>query len=98
LVSAVKEVLDGMLKEISPEYLRNVKQIMKNGFEINTKENNYWLATIYNYDYTKRDLAFLQDYDKKIDAITEADIITFAKKYLNHKTNFISIIQLPEEQ
>jgi len=97
LVSAIKEVLDGMQKEISSEYLRNIKQIMKNEFATRTKENNYWLATINSYDYTKRDLAFLQDYDKKIDALTEADIITAAKKYLNHKTNFISIIQMPEQ-
>jgi len=97
LIDEVKKVFDEMQKEISAENLNKAKEIMKNEFQTRSKENNYWLGVIQQFDYTNRDLAFLKDYANRIDKITTADVVASAKKYLDYKTNFIRIVLLPEE-
>lgn len=97
LVATVKEVLGEVQVKISDENLAKAKEIMKKENEVQLKQNNYWLRTIMGYEQTNRDMAFLKDYDKKIDKIKTSDIVATAKKYLDYKKNFISIIQMPED-
>ena len=97
LITTVREVLDEVQEKVSAENMNKAKEIMKKEFETRSKENNYWLSVIQGYDNTGRDLAFLNDYEKKIDSVTEADVVAAAKKYLNHKANFIRIVQMPED-
>jgi zinc protease len=97
LIPEVKKVFDELQTKASAENMNKAKEIMKKEFETRSKENNYWLSVIQAYDYTNRNLAFLNGYDKKIDSITEADVIATAKKYLDYNKNFIRIVQMPED-
>jgi len=97
LIVEVKKVLDEMQTTVSEENLIKAKEIMKNSFQVQSKENNYWLSVIQQYESTNRDLAFLNGYEAKVDALTTADIVAAAKKYLDHNTNFIRFLMLPEE-
>jgi len=42
-------------------------------------------------------MTFLKDYHKNIDKITTKDMQAVASKYLNHKLNNITVIQMPED-
>jgi zinc protease len=97
LITAAKQVFDEVQTKVSTENLSKAKEIMKKEFETRSKENNYWSGIIQSYDYTNRDLVFLNGYDKKIDGITDADVVAAAKKYLDYKKNFIRIVQMPED-
>jgi zinc protease len=97
LITTAKAVLDEVQTTVSEDNLNKAKEIAKKANEVSVKENNFWLRTIVGFESTNRDIAFMNDYAKKIDAITTADVIAAAKKYLDYKKNFISVVQMPED-
>ncbi|MDR0927800.1 MAG: insulinase family protein [Ignavibacteria bacterium] len=97
LIEATKEVFAELQKNITAEDLTKAKEMMKKDDEVNSQDNSYWLGTITNFDQTGRDLAFLKDYKSKVDKLTTKDMVETAKKYLNYNTNFITVIQMPED-
>ena len=70
---------------------------MKKEFERNSKENDYWLSVIQQYERTGRDIAFLKNYEKAIDKVSAKDIMNAAKKYLTYDENFIRVVLMPED-
>jgi zinc protease len=100
LITAAKEVFEIAQSNISQEDLVKAKEIIKKENEVNQKENNYWLRNIVNFETTGRGnagMTYLKDYSKNIDKLTVKDLTAIAKKYLNYKQNFISIVQMPED-
>lgn len=98
LIDAVKSVFEEMRStEASKENIDKVKEILKKEFERNSKENDYWLSVIQQYERTGRDIAFLKNYEKAIDKVSAKDIMNAAKKYLTYDENFIRVVLMPED-
>ena len=101
LIAAAKEVIDNVKKGISEEDLKKAKELNKKENEVSKKENRYWLRNIIGYETTGRGndgLSFLTTgYDAKVDKVTAAELVTLANKYLNYKTNCLTVIQMPED-
>ena len=100
LVAASREVLGNVRKGISTEDLKKAQEIAKKSFETDAKENNYWLRNIIGYETTDRGnagMSFLNNYAANVDKVTVADLLKLAEKYLAFEKNWISVIQMPED-
>ena len=97
LIAGVKSVIEELKnKKTDDSYMTKVKEIQKREFEVNLKENNFWLNAIYEFDFNKNDMKKLLSFNDKVDKLTADDIQKAAKKYLTTK-NYAEFVLYPEE-
>lgn len=85
LVDAVKGVIAEMKGGLDSTYINKVKEILRRKYEVNIKENNWWLRQLYTcYYYNESPLAVLQA-EKFTGKITTDEIKKLSNKYLNEK-------------
>ena len=86
-------------REHAPEeaYLTKVKATQQESFELDIKENNYWVNGIKNALVHGRELSSILTYPELIDALEAEDISDTARRYLD-EGRYIRVILYPETQ
>jgi len=77
------------------EYLDKVKETKLRGYEVNLRENSYWLRQLefaYFYDLNPAQILDLPD---RVKSLSLEDIQQIAKKYLNTK-NYVDVVLYPK--
>jgi len=73
-----------------------VKEQILRGREVETRQNNYWLANIMSRDEAGEDLVGLtSQYDEMVKKLTAAMLQDAAKQYFN-TSNYARFVLLPE--
>jgi zinc protease len=80
----------------SAEKITKTKETQRRERETDLKENNFWLGTIQYYDEYGKDINTLDDYNKRIDALTADKVKEALNKYLNLK-NHVEVILEPHK-
>ena len=75
--------------------LNKVKETWKQQYEVNIKDNNYWMRQLLQTVETGSNPTDILSYEKRIAALTPKDIKDAATKYLDMK-NYIQIVLNPE--
>lgn len=96
--------VNGVIKELQeklPEdaYVTKVKEILKRQFEVNKKQNRYWLAQLYDSYYHGRQEQLTteyKNYESRIEKLSASALNETAKKYLNTE-NFVRMVLNPEK-
>lgn len=97
LITAAKGVIDELKSgTFKDDNIDKVKEIMKREYEVNLKENNFWLNSIYNSLYNGDDLNEILENNQLVDKITKDYVVSAAKKYLN-MDSFKEFILYPED-
>jgi zinc protease len=95
LTKAVFSVIDSVKTfGTANETLAKVKETQKRQYEVNIKNNYYWLNTIMDYLKNNDNTAEIQDYQKWVDDLKMNDIIETCSKYITN--NYVKITLLPE--
>lgn len=76
--------------------LQKVKEQIKKQFEVNLKENKWWLNRLENSHLYQYKLLNKEEYFKLIDSFTADDIKAFAQKYIN-LNNYVVLYLKPEK-
>jgi zinc protease len=101
LTKAVYEEIQKLQKDgPKKEDLDKVKETQRRDIEKNVKENRFWqngLRRIY-YEDAKPELMLEAKMRERVDKLTEKDIQSAAKKYMNYKKNRIIVASKPENQ
>lgn len=97
LVTAAKEVINEMKSGTFDNVnIDKVKEIMKREYELNMKENRFWMNSIYSYLYNGEDIHNILNTNTMIDKVTKDYVVAAANKYLNMDT-FKEFVLYPED-
>lgn len=98
LVNGIFEQIDSLKKfPVDESYIAKVKETQRREWEVNLKENNFWLNRIYLFSMYDYDLEDFYDYAERIDKINAEVIRESFSKYFN-KENYIKVVLKPEQK
>ena len=98
LVKTTFAELDSLKKfKVSDVYITKVKETQKREFEVNTKENKFWLNNIQAYYFYNMDLSLLMKYPERVEKFNSEAVQNAAKKYFDD-TNYVNIILYPQKK
>ncbi len=97
LTNSVFEVIKSIQNQgVTEEQFKKVIETQTRDMEVKIKENGYWMSALkysYQYGYDPLDIT---SYQKRIDAVTAADLQDIARKYIDFN-NYIYLRLLPEK-
>ncbi|HTY08846.1 MAG TPA: insulinase family protein [Candidatus Edwardsbacteria bacterium] len=95
LTAAVFGVIDSLrLNGIPGGDLAKVKEIDLKEWETNSKQNSYWLGTLYQYARYQEDFGKILGYPALVNALTAEDVRQAARKYIDPK-RYVKVTLLP---
>ncbi len=95
LTAEVREIINELkAKPPKSDYIDKVKEIQKREYEVNKKENNWWLSNLVYYYTNDEDFKEIPNFVKYFDKLKADDIQKFAKKYFTD--NYIQVVLVPE--
>jgi zinc protease len=98
LVKTTFMELDSLKKyKPSDDYITKVKETQKREFEVNTRQNNFWLNNIQAYYFYNTDLSLLMKYPQRVDKFNGGTVQDAAQKYFN-MNNYVKIILYPQKK
>jgi zinc protease len=98
LVSTAFNQIDSLKSHpVTDIYLTKVKEIQKREWEINLKENGFWLRTLHYYYLYGISLDEIGKYPERIEELSAGDIRESAKKYFD-ENNYVKIELFPEKK
>lgn len=98
LINSVFEEIEIMQNDGALEI--NLSKAQESAFrslENNLRENMFWLNTMKNFYYHKRDFAEFDKYENVVKGITVEDMKTFSNKYID-TDRYIRIVLMPESE
>ncbi len=96
LVDATKGIITSIKdEEVTEENLQKIREQRRRAFEVNIKENDYWLNTLRSYHINGWDFNEIPESINKLDEIEGEKIREIARKYLD-TDEYIQIVLMPE--
>ena len=77
-------------------YLSKAKEMQKNEFDKNIRENKYWLSQLQSIYFNNSSPYMLNGYKELINNIETEDIIGLENQYLNME-NYVKVVLYPEQ-
>ena len=91
-----QQIEDVKLLGLDDEHVNKAKEIQKNEYDKNIRENKYWLGELQTMLMDNSNAYKLIDYNNVIDNFDTAHIKLLANKYLNTE-NYVKAVLYPEE-
>jgi zinc protease len=97
LISAVIDQMKEMqVKLPTDSNMVKVKEMTKREYEVNLKENNFWLNALYQTYWNQENPLSILDEPKLVGALKPKDIQNTAKKYFK-MDNYMKFVLYPEK-
>jgi zinc protease len=98
LVSAALQQIDSAkLKPFDPVYIEKVRETQRRGYEVNMKQNRFWLNTLYSYYVDNGNPEKMLNYPKFVENLKADAIQNAVKKYFN-MDNYVKVVLYPEKK
>jgi len=98
LTGTVFQLIDSLKNyPVDEIYLTKVKEIQRRQWEVDLKENNFWLRNLWYYNFYDLDLSEFLNSQKRVDKLSLEDIQNTAQQYLN-VNNYVDIVLYPEKK
>jgi zinc protease len=97
LVQSTLAELDSLKKyTVSDIYINKIKETQKREFELNLKENKFWLSSLNSYYFYNNDLSLLMKYPQRVENFNKAAVQKAAQTYFD-VNNYVKVILYPEK-
>jgi zinc protease len=97
LVNSTLAELDSLKKyTVSDVYINKIKETQKREFEVNLKENKFWLSSLNSYYFYNNDLSLLMKYPQRVESFNSDAVQKAAQKYFD-ENNYIKIVLYPQK-
>ena len=83
-------------KGVDQKNLDKVKETLKKQYRTRLQDNEYWLDGLSQAFIDKNNPELILDYEKRVDALTTADLQKAAQKFLN-MNNYVKAVLSPED-
>lgn len=80
---------------VSDIYINKVKETQKREFEVNLKENKFWLSSLNSYYFYNNDLSLLMKYPQRVEGFSSDAVQKAAQKYFDGN-NYIKVVLYPQ--
>ncbi|HEY6064490.1 MAG TPA: insulinase family protein, partial [Chitinophagaceae bacterium] len=95
--AAIDELKKIMKNGVTPEDLEKVKEQQKRKLEVELKQNQFWMSSLYDAYYMGNSPAEILNKQKQTESLTSKMIQDAAKKYIN-LTNYIRAVLKPDKK
>ena len=85
------------MKQLDPIYIEKVREIQHRTYEVNLKQNDFWLNNLRFYYGNNEDPKMILNYPALVDHLTAPAVQESVNKYFNMK-NYIKIVLYPEKK
>ena len=82
--------------KVSDVYITKVKETQKREFEINTKENKFWLSSLQLYYFYNLDLSLIMKYPERVEKFNSDVVQKTTQKYFDDK-NYLKVVLYPQK-
>ncbi|RPI06164.1 MAG: insulinase family protein [Ignavibacteriae bacterium] len=97
LVNTVMQQIDSAkLKPFDPVYIEKVQETQRRGYEVNLKQNGFWMSNLRAYYSNDENLEMMLNYPKLVDNLNAAAIQSAVKKYFDMR-NMVKVVLVPEK-
>ena len=98
LVSAALQQIDSAkLKPFDPVYIEKVRETQRRSYEVNLKQNGFWLNNLRSYYTNNEDPEIILNYPKLVENLNAIAIQNDVKKYFN-VNNYLKVVLYPEKK
>ena len=98
LVKTTFTELDSLKQyKVSDVYINKVKETQKREFEVNTKENKFWLNNLQAYYFYNVDISLLMKYPERVDKFNSETVQKVAQKYFDDN-NYVKVVLFPNKK
>ncbi len=95
--AALNELKQIIQNGVKPADLEKIKEQQKRKLEVDLKENNFWLNSLFEAYYYGEKPETILEKEKQIEKLTSRQIQDAAKKYINTR-RFIRVVLQPEKE
>jgi zinc protease len=97
LVNSTLAELDSLKKyTVSDIYINKIKETQKREFELNLKENKFWLNSLNSYYFYNNDLSLIMKYPQRVENFNSNAVQKAAQKYFD-ENNYVKVVLYPEK-
>jgi zinc protease len=98
LINAAMEQIDSAkLKPFDHVYIEKVRETQRRGYEVNLKQNGFWLNNLRSYYINHENPEMMLNYPKLVDNLTAKAIQNAVKKYFD-MNNYVKVVLYPEKK
>jgi zinc protease len=94
---ALQQIDSAKLKPFDPLYIEKVRETQRRGFEVNLKQNGFWMNNLRSYYANNEDPEMILNYPKLVENLNAAAIQNAAKKYFD-MNNYVKVVLYPEKK
>jgi zinc protease len=95
--AALQQIDSAKLKPFDPVYIEKVRETQRRGFEVNLKQNGFWLNNLLSYYTNNEDPEMILNYPKLVENLTAGAIQAAVKKYFD-MNNYVKVVLYPEKK
>ena len=95
--AALQQIDSAKLKPFDPVYIEKVRETQRRGYEVNLKQNGFWLNNLRSYYINNEDPEMMLNYPKLVNNLTAGAIQAAVKKYFN-MDNYVKVVLYPEKK
>jgi zinc protease len=98
LVNIVLQQIDSAkLKPFDPVYIEKVRETQRRGYEVNLKQNRFWLNSLHSFYEDNGNPEKMLNYPKFVKNLNAPAIQNAVKKYFNME-NYVKVVLYPEKK
>jgi zinc protease len=95
--AALQQIDSAKLKPFDSAYIEKVRETQRRAYEVNLKQNGFWLNNLRSYYANNEDPEMMLNYPKLVENLTAGAIQTAVKKYFNME-NYVKVVLYPERK
>lgn len=95
--AALQQIDSAKLKPFDSVYIEKVRETQRRGYEVNLKQNAFWLNNLRFYYANNEDPKMMLNHPKIVEKLDAAAIQNAVKKYFN-MNNYVKVVLYPEKK
>jgi zinc protease len=94
---ALQQIDSAKLKPFDPVYIEKVRETQRRGYEVNLKQNKFWLNSLHSFYEDNGNPEKMLNYPKFVQNLSAVAIQNTVKKYFN-MDNYVKVVLYPEKK
>ena len=94
---ALQQIDSAKLKPFDPVYIEKVRETQRRGYEVNLKQNRFWLNSLHSFYEDNGNPEKMLNYPKFVKNLSAPAIQNAVKKYFNME-NYVKVVLYPEKK
>jgi zinc protease len=95
--ACIQQIDSAKLKPFDPIYVEKVRETQRRSYEVNLKQNGFWLNNLRSYYINNENPEMILNYPKLVENLNAVSIQNAVKKYFD-MDNYVKVVLYPEKK